>query len=331
MKSGFYSFELIMQGIQDETGISNIRNRTDEIKRLVRRAEQEINPYSGFLSKKKMIVYKGNGSFDGKKIKKPTDFVSLHKLENCCKNCSHYETVNHILLCGEEQESVTYIYWALRFDSNGNPVIPVNHGEAVIAFIVWKFFSQKAFSGEGSHNVRKDYKNEFEERAHEARGEDMFPDEESLLSMFQTSNISKHELIQNSFEDLCISETCLYTFDENETPISNNLKIYLYQFKDPSKNISNINEITDELLSEQSEEIIYNSFLEGIDLTLYFVGRFAIVFNQMIKNEHSILDIYNNDITEIFDYIYDQQRKLEFLVTKEHYIPSKFSLKLMKK
>ena len=41
----------------------------NEIRNLISRAEYDINPYSGFLRRKRMIYNKGNGNFDGKNIK----------------------------------------------------------------------------------------------------------------------------------------------------------------------------------------------------------------------------------------------------------------------
>ena len=70
MLSGLYSFSQIIEDVRQETGISNLRNEYPTIRQLIARAEREINPYAGFLVRKRMIYYVGNGNFDGLKIKK---------------------------------------------------------------------------------------------------------------------------------------------------------------------------------------------------------------------------------------------------------------------
>ena len=43
MVSGLYSFDEIIQDVSSETGIKNLRNRYSEIRKLIARAEREIN------------------------------------------------------------------------------------------------------------------------------------------------------------------------------------------------------------------------------------------------------------------------------------------------
>ena len=102
MRYSYVSFEDIVLDVKQATGISNIRNYYTDIRNLFIRAEQEINPYSGFLIRKRMLFIKGNGNFDGKKIKKPSDFISLISVGSCEEkicNCKLIQTLQYIQLC----------------------------------------------------------------------------------------------------------------------------------------------------------------------------------------------------------------------------------------
>ena len=57
MNNGLTSFDNLIAAVQDETGITNLRNHLPMVRRLVTRAENEINPYGTLLIKKKMIHY----------------------------------------------------------------------------------------------------------------------------------------------------------------------------------------------------------------------------------------------------------------------------------
>ena len=49
----YTSFYDIVEGVKEETGISNLVNRYNEIGRLIVRAERDINPYAGHFILKK--------------------------------------------------------------------------------------------------------------------------------------------------------------------------------------------------------------------------------------------------------------------------------------
>lgn len=330
-------FEEIVQRVQDDTGIQNLSNEIETIKRMVVYAEKEINPYSGFLTKKKMIYYKKNGVFDGQKIKKPSDFVELHDVELECNSCSYYQTINHIIVCGDLQDKITFTYWAIQYDNNGNPIISGNHGEAVVCYIVWKLYSQKAFNGDGSHQVRKDYRQEFFDAALEARGEDMFPSEESLNQISHINNTEKLRLFETRIgEDQCVSEECFFVFDEedsetNPTPVIE--RFFYYQFPDTSSGLSDLDPIDLDFLINNGNEIQKTSFLnEGEYLSFSNVGRFIVCISTKTTELYGFSDVLGNQITDsVFDYVYDSQKEIEFFVSKNYYVPGTSFLKLIQK
>ena len=92
--SGYVYFNEILASVSSQTGITILKNREPEIRRMMADAEFEINPYGSLLVKKRMIYFKGNGNFDGSKVKKPSDFVSLSSLKkerDCERNLCYYE------------------------------------------------------------------------------------------------------------------------------------------------------------------------------------------------------------------------------------------------
>lgn len=219
MFSGFATFEEVIQGVKINTGIQNLRNLYDDIRTMIRFAEREINPYSGFLARKKMILYNGNGIFDGNKIKKPSDFVVLDQFETCndglCQG-QYFETINHIVLCDKEpRNSIKFTYWAIQCDSNGNPITTQNHIEAVIAYIVWKFISQKKFLGSATLNDQLTAQRFWEDRCMEARGEDFFPSENQRNEIAKTNSAEMVQLFNiRPGEDGCYEEKCMLKYEE---------------------------------------------------------------------------------------------------------------------
>lgn len=338
MNYGPYPFEQLLQDVQDETGITNIRNRIPEIKRLVRRAEMEINPYSGFLIKKRMLLFKGNGNFDGMKIKLPKDYVQLDTVERCCGHCKWHETANHIVLCGDSRDHIEYIYWGIQFDDDGNPMIPYNHGEACVSYVIWKMYSQKTFMGEGSHNVRNNYEDIFNNRAHEARGEDMFPDEMSMLGIYQTNRMSNRDLLRKSIEDACkdscLEEYCGYSFAESQPDITEpvtDTAIYISQYNDILSGINDVESITLEVIVNYYIDDPLSEYEEGKLLTFNNVGRIIIAIQDEEDSEFEIYDQFNNNVTTEFDRVFDNTKNMIFYVSKNYYNPGDYFTKIIKK
>ena len=335
MISGLYSFDQIIQDVSQETGITNLRNRYAEIRQLIARAEREINPYAGFLIKKKMIHYVGNGVFDGRSIKKPTDYVQIDKVGSCedglCEG-AYFENVSHIIICDKkERTKITWTYWALQFDGNGNPVTSYNHAEAVVAYIVWKLYSAKVFLNEGSSGLRREYKQEFEDRCMESRGEDMFPSVSQMDKIFSMNKWSSLNFENYTQYDRCLScESCLTIIEEPMEPqIGTN--VYYWQ-------AANITDTITEVLSTINEAFFETVPFENISI---FEQGFIVTYTQVSRRicfaireteiaTYTITDSLNNDVTDEFDVQYLEEVKAILFVSKNQYSHSSIYFKFKK-
>lgn len=318
MLSGLYSFSQIIEDVKQETGIENIRNQYSSIRQLIARAEREINPYAGFLIRKRMIFYKGNGNFDGVSIKKPTDYVQLDKM-GCCQDgiCSgqYYENISHIIMCdGKERDQIAFTYWGLQCDGDGNPITTYNHSEAVVSYIVWKMYSPKVFMGEGSGNQREVYKREWEDRCAEARGEDFFPSEESLKKIRIMNNMTKKELDTKDCEDNCTNCDCVTTIDENSS-LKN--KVWWWQLKNINEKISSAEEVTDEFLSNKNL-ITLGEAINGRTFVYPYIGRFGFCIDNVLPDSIEIFDLLNQSMNNALTYYYDFSKRRIIFVSKEY-------------
>lgn len=333
MRNAIFTFEQVLKGVRSETGIKNLRNYREEIIDLIGRAEQEINPYTGYLLKKKMVLFVGNGNFENNRIKKPKDFVSLDKI-GCCQDglCEgqYYETAGHIIICdGLERNKITYTYWGLQCDDNGNPITTINHSEAVIAFIVWKLISQRAFMGEASHNVRRDYERIFDTKAMEARGEDFFPSPQQMNNIKNTMLMSKHQMyLLDKCIDTCVSCECLYTIEENN-PEEANADVYWWQFNSITTTSVFAPLIDSGFLLEQNT--IERSVFEAGNIFNYNqIGRIGFAISSTEANGFTIQNYYGQDITSaVFDAYYNETLNMQIYISKEHYTHSDIFFKLI--
>lgn len=318
MLSGLYSFSQILEDVKQETGITNMRNLYPTIRKLIARAEREINPYAGFLIRKRMVFYVGNGNFDGKAIKKPIDYVQLDKV-GCCEDgiCdgSYYENVSHIVMCdGVEREQIAFTYWGLQCDGEGNPITTYNHAEAVVAYVVFKLYSPKVFIGEGSGNQRNVYKMEWQDRCAESRGEDFFPSENSLIRMRALNSLSTREKDKANCEDHCTSCDCVTTKEDNSFMKN---KVWWWQLKNINEIISSDTQVTDAFLSDKNQ-ITLGEAVSGFTYAYPYIGRIGFCIEDVLPNSIEIFDLLNQSMNGALNYYYDVTKRRIIFVSKEY-------------
>jgi hypothetical protein len=334
MNSGAYPFEQILQRVSIETGIKNLRPHFNDIVMLVADAEKEINPYAGFLLKKKMVHFVGNGVFDGTSIKKPKDFVELDKVGSCedglCPG-SYFENVSHIIICDkQERTKITWTYWALQFDGNGYPVVSYNHSEAVIAFIIWKLYASKVFMGEGNFVVKRDMQMEWENRCMEARGEDFMPGEDQMLSIYGNNRMGSIELLEKTLQDYCKScESCLTIIEEPMEPVVG-LTVYFWQINSPVLTITDEIPLITEEYVEGKPSALFDAFQQGYVVNYTTVGRIAFAIKETELVTFQISDALNNDVTDAFDLHYFEDLKTMLYVSINPYVHSSIYFKFKK-
>lgn len=332
MTSGLYSFSQILEDVILETGQTNLRNRIPEIRKLVARAEREINPYAGFLIKKKMLYIVGNGNFDGKTIKKPQDFVFSDKV-GCCEDglCdgSYQENVSHIIICdNKERTEIRFTYWGLQSDGQGNPVTSYNHADAVVAYCVWKLYSPKVFVGEGSLQVKMELEKQWEERCGESRGEDMFPSDDSLRRIYRTNQMSSLNANQITEYDRCIEcSTCTET-DDNPTETTNDMKVYYWQLSNLNERIVNVIPTISQAFIETKANEDYSVFNAGFMVVNPYIGSLNLAIAATGFVQYKIFDVLNNNITDEFDAHYFQNEQIMLYTSKNAYSHSSINFKI---
>ena len=219
MISGRYHFEQFVLDLQHATGNRNLSNRLNEIRDMMIRGERLINPYGSVLVRKKMKLYVGNGNFDGTRFKLEEDYMFLDKV-GCCDEglCegAYRNDGRWITICdGEPRTEVTYVYWAIRLDQNGNPFTTYNHSEALIKFFIWQWKQQEMFYSPISLAKQRAIDNleaNFEDHAAFARGEDYFPSLQALEEI-TLDNRTRMEVLHTKFdrgEDGCLECSCVY-------------------------------------------------------------------------------------------------------------------------
>lgn len=315
----FYSFYELIEDAKQDLGFSNMRPLYSQIRKLIARAEEEINPYAGYLKKKRMIYYKGNGNFDGKNIKKPEDFVSLDEAGMCndglCGN-KIYMTPNHIVICdSEKRDKVAFNYWALACDGEGNPVIPRNHKEAILAFIIYKMYAPKVFNGEGSIQLRESYKREWEDYCLASRGADAMPTDKGMQKASQVYKMNRLELDAKYCKDHCTTDTCIETYDDSIGDI------YIFQLTDHTQDVVDESDITDAFLESQFK-YSKNQVKAGIDQSFSHLGRYGFVLENSLDENIQILDILGNNIISSMNVHFDYEKQRTIFVSKEYITPS---------
>ena len=323
MNSGYYKFEQIVEDVRTETGAKVLFNRYNEIRQLIIRAEREINPYSGFMIKKKVLLFNGNGIFNGSSIKKPDDFIAIDKLGTCedgLSENSYFETDSHIVICdkGQSTDFIIYTYWAMNYDSNGNPISTNNHAEAVVAFIVWKMYCSKVFMGIGNLQAKRDYKLEFETKSDEARGSDFMT--VNMNEIYMTNAMSSYDMYLKSRTDVCLcSSSCMPYEKETPNQIQNVSNVYFWQILNPAHTILNVIPLVNQIYINSKPFELFSIFEQGYKVNLIEFGKLCFIIQISNLTNYEITDSLNNDITDIFETFYIEELKAMLFVSKMPY------------
>lgn len=316
--SGIYGFSKIIESVRQETGIKNLSNEYTSIRKMIFDAVFDINPWGSLLVKKRMIYYKGNGNFDGKNIKKPSDFVMIDKM-GCCKDkiCKLYETASHFIICdNEKRDKVAFTYWSVQCDGEGNPIVTHNHAKPVVAYIVWKMYTPKVFMGEGNQGMRREYKYEYEDLALEARGHDVFPSDSALYEMRKMQSMTTQELDAKFCEDMCSDCSCLPTEEDNIPEMTN--KTWYWQYNSLRTNINSADDITNEFLENEATETTLSAVLAGMTFNYPYIGRIGFCIENVNPNEIEIFDILNSDTRKTFNHYYDFDKKRLIVISNDY-------------
>ena len=337
MISGIVPFEEIVQSVKDETGIENIRPFYEKIRRLMFRAEREIG-YGGSveLMKKTYLVagvVDANPNF-GKFFKFPIDLIEFEGIGQSCKPVienKYRPTAEGVRFNTKQTIDTVLLYWGIKTDDNGYPMVTRNHEEAVVAFIVWKLYSAKIFLGIGNMNAKKDYEQLFTSALLEARGDDAFPTLEQWNALGQLSYTDRRTLIDQNVHsyDYCAEYEDENTEEEVVVPPSQQ-NVHFWMNDSLSEGIIEIipKVNTTYLLDKNFRTLDVFKNLVIVDNLAgtpgAAIGRIVFAITAAHDQGFLFLDAFNNNITHLFDPYYYYDSDIKIYVSKSVY--SYFSL-----
>lgn len=333
----YYSFSEILEDVKNDTGLSNISNLQSQIRQMIARAEEEINPYAGHLIRKRMIFYKDNGNFDGKNIKIPADFVSLDRNRMNKDGFSEkflMRTASHfVILDPSTRLRVPFSYWALNSDGMGNPIIARNHKEAVVNFIIYKLYAAKTFNDQGNVSLRRELKNEWEDSCMAARGEDMFPGMEGLKEMHNFDLMDRFQRDLQFTLDYDTYTDYDYEFQEKLLTSENVVNrvvdlVRVFQLKKPGM-MFNESMMKDKFLNENSWTFNKAKFIEGTRISFPYAGRYGFVIDDAVLGTIKLYDTLGNEINSTMNEYADYENKRIIFVSKDFISPSTIFFKMI--
>jgi hypothetical protein len=343
MIQGFVGLNEIIEDVKTETGIENLRNMKPQLRKMIANAEKEINPYAGFLIKKTMIFNVGNGNFDGRSIKIPEDFVELSSLGDCedhiPRDC-YFPTVSHIVITDNTPRTkVTFVYWALQFDGAGDPLVTSNHSKAVVAYITYKLYSSKTFNGEGSLQQKIELKRNWEDLCDYSKGEDFFPSELALNQLYFTNQMSSMDFRNKTITDFCSCCSCsgldgtgtsgntINDEDIADEIAAQTKRVYFWQEASVVTDIADIAPLITDIYLATKDMQLLSVFQEGYIVSNPNIGRICFVIQEVESEIFVITDALNNDVTDLFQTLYDPILKTMLFVSINVYSHSSIYFK----
>lgn len=193
MLSGIVLFDEVIESIKDATGIENMRPLYDRVRRFIFTVENDIGP-GGVIVVKNRQYNKNDGMYDGKTLVLPMDFMHESGY-GALTDGRVYGNIYQLYNDGPDQIDFRYLGYAL--DEFGNPFTTRNRLDAVVAYAVYRLYSSRVFTKQGSANMYKMYQQEYYDAVLQARGNDAFPTEEEWSELGATKNGGAFEAITN--------------------------------------------------------------------------------------------------------------------------------------
>lgn len=321
MISGIVPFEEIVQSVKDETGIENIRPFYEKIRRLIFRGEREIG-YGGSVElMKKVYIFEGMTSGDpnfGKYIKFPDNFIELEGIGKCCtqmQSCHYSVSAEGFRFKKKQVKNIVLLYWGIQTDDNGYPIVTRNHEEAVIAYIVWKIYSQRIFLGIGNMNANIDYKENFTMHLLEARGDDAFPTLEQWNALGRLSYTDRRLLLDEPVHSYNYCDESLDDFPDGVNGAVTS--VYYWQLTNVSDRIEQVIPLLSlpYLATKPVKE--YHQFEVGSEVVYTSVGRPCFAITDTEDLYYAIIDALGYDISHMFERYYDASIRTILYVADE--------------
>lgn len=304
MRTALVGFERILEGVADETGITNLNSFHEKLRRLIFRCEQDIG-VGGAVILKRAIFRKKDQTIQ-RYLKYPDDFVEYEGIGNCSGpflKSQHEILPDGVRLCHSvlPEKAVLY-YWGLYCDGSGNPVTTESRYDAVVAYILWKLYSPQIFlnSKGGSPRIRQMYKEEYESLCLASRGNDAFPTIEGFNEISIIQNTERRLLVETPYMlDYCCD--CINDVAAID-PASDDEIIYFWQESSPGTQISDVFEriALEEFVTLQQLDLL-QIFELGRFVNYDKTGRIGFAVKKDYGGTFLLFDVMNNDITEDFE------------------------------
>lgn len=338
MYSKTVPFQNVVDGVFDETGISNLRNFYPKLRRLIYRVERDIGFGYGLLIKK--IRYStSDNTISENRIRLPEDLIKIEAF-GTCENGLCPGTYNHqgnylFLHPSLNITEFDLVYYTMLQDGEGNPCVTENHFDCVIAGIKFYMYQPKLWNNEGNLNYGRELKEYYFDRIGEAIGDDVMPttkEEWSAIAgqlrmsyrdtLIYNQGKSCYEIVPNSVNNEILEP------GGGGTP-SNQL-VYDWQYSDLTKDINDTPTIDQGFLDLQSRNSI-EDYLNGATIEYTSIGRVAIAVSDVNKDEYRITDVFGQDITElVFETYYNEDMKVQYYVSIDIYSYGSIYYKLIK-
>lgn len=340
MYSHQVSFEEIVEGVKDDTGKTDLRNKYAQIRRLIYRCEQDIG-FSNTLILRKITYSKEKGNLVDKKARLPDDIMKIEQIGMCSDGLcpGDYRIQGNFLFLCKDVSEFSFIYYTLMKDANGNPLTTQNHKEAVISGIAYYMYKSQRFQNKGSQNVYESLKRYYEDRVGEARGDDFMPTtREQWSAISKILRMSSAQVLMYDAGRGCYKCADEFTSEDPDDEIiipdpetKLPLEVYYWQYGDFTSDISLAPDIDQQYLDAQST-IPSANFRNGHNFPYDKIGRIAFALQNVDANQYDILDVLGNIITDIvFDRYYNSTLKTEIFISKEFYSHGNIYFKLIKK
>jgi len=336
MISTLIPFDEILENVSDDTGIKNLSNAREKIRRWIFRAQQKLG-YSSARVYKTIKYTKDITNWSGKFLNLPSDCLEIQDIfvdDQLLNNYIYNQYGNKIQFNDNylSAKSLQLYYYGILHDGEGNPACIRNHTEALVSYITWKLFGAKTFLEPNRYGRRimKDFEQDWKDQRDGAIGEEAMPqnleDWEILSTIINFSTKDAIIYYPRGFGAnsaiLESKETCVLK------EVELNVKVYSWQYDSLTLDIGEAPSIS-QLFLDTTNSYGLDVFKEGQIVPFNKIGRIGFAIQGAPEGKYKIHDTFNSDITDlVFNRYYNNVLDLEIFISKTYYSHSNIFFKL---
>jgi hypothetical protein len=328
MYSEIIPWQEFINAVLDDTGLTDISNHEDLIRRSIYRTERDIGFGASLLLYKK--TYTLTEDAGDVRIRLPENIIGIEDVGMCylgfCPNTYKIQG-NYIFICDDRIKAkgeFTLFYYVMQTDAEGNPIIIGNHYEALLTGVSLQLYRAKRFESQGNANQYAIMLQEYDDRVGEARGSDVMPTtQEEWKEIASMLNMSKVEYLiydMRSRKYCCsaidVTDEIVDVPDPVDPPTPTIVNVYYWQYTDLSLDISEAPNIDQDFLNLQDVANV-NTFANGQLIDYSSIGRVAFAIQETTEDNYRFFDNFNQDITELtFDTYYNSELNTQIYISK---------------